>query len=154
MALWLSHKQYMSGVIWNSVLAIVFLLDKCFTSIINLRQLPKIWYENWLTIQFVPSQRHNTMVRRQIWFYTDVEEHNEHLAALIVSNRVSPLNAHWVKSIFFLQCSTCERERERHTVHNRASIVMGITQKVLMVAIVQRKLFFWWATDIVRKDIQ
>lgn len=119
----------MSGVIWNSVLAIVFLLDKCFTYIINLRQLPKIWDENWLTIQSVPSQRHNTMVRRQIWFYIDVEEHNERLAALIVSNRVSLLNAHWVKSIFFLQCSICERERERHSVHNRASIVMGIIQK-------------------------
>ncbi len=116
--------------------------------------LSTFWDENWLTIQSVPSQRHDTMVQRQIWFYIDVEEHNEPLAGLIVSNRVSPLNTHWVKSIFFLQCSICVRERERHTVHNRASIVMGIIQKVLMVAIVRRKLFFWWDTDIVRKDIQ
>ncbi len=115
MALWLSHIQYMSGVIWNSVLAIVFLLDTCFTSIINLRQLPKIWDENWLTIQSVPSQRHDTMVRRQIWFYIDVEEHNERLAALIVYNRVSPLNAHWVKSIFFPTMQYIwERKRETY----------------------------------------
>ncbi len=131
----------MSGVIWNSVLAIVFFLDKCFTYIINFLYY-QIWDENWLTIQSVPSQRHDTMVQRQIWFYIDVEEHNEPLAGLIVSNRVSPLNTHWVKSVFVLQCSICVRERERHTVHNRASIVMGIIQKVLMVAIVQEKIVF------------
>lgn len=111
------HIQYMSGVIWNSVLAIVFLLDKCFTSVINLRQLPKIWDENWLTIQSVPSQRHDTMVRRQIWFYIDVEEHNERLAALIVYNRVSPLNAHWVKSIFFSYNAVYVREKERDILY-------------------------------------